>query len=112
MKELSLNEFYAHSLELKAPWKVEVTIDGESWQVRLLVECARATGLTPLAKATDQIEKNAEGIMNYLMHPITNAAAEGINSGIQNLKHVLFLFGKLVISPAQFPAHSRGTFDK
>ena len=42
MKELSLKEFYAQSLELKAPWKVvEVKIDGEERQVRLRVECAR-----------------------------------------------------------------------
>jgi hypothetical protein len=34
MKELSLKEFYAQSLELKAPWKVvEVKIDGEARQV-------------------------------------------------------------------------------
>ena len=42
MKELSLKDFYAQSLELKAPWKVvEVTIDGEARQVRIRVECAR-----------------------------------------------------------------------
>lgn len=42
MKELSLREFYAQSLELKAPWKVvEVKIDGEARQVRIRVECAR-----------------------------------------------------------------------
>ena len=42
MKELSLKEFYAQSMELKAPWKVvEVKIDGEARQVRIRVECAR-----------------------------------------------------------------------
>ncbi len=42
MKELSLKEFYAQSMELKAPWKVvEVKIDGEARQVRIGVECAR-----------------------------------------------------------------------
>jgi len=42
MKELSLNDCYAPSLELKAPWKVvDVIIDGESRQVRIRVECAR-----------------------------------------------------------------------
>lgn len=42
MKELSLKEFYAQSLELKAPWKVvDVMIDDESRQVRIRVECAR-----------------------------------------------------------------------
>ena len=70
------------------------------------------------------IEKRAEGILNYLMHPIclrlsplrsgSNAAAEGINSVIQSLKHaarglprfeslrirVRFFLGKLDLKPA------------
>ncbi len=42
MKELSLKEFYAQSMELKAPWKVvEVKIDVEARQVRIRLECAR-----------------------------------------------------------------------
>ena len=89
----------------------------QAWALKFLwdwVETARATELTPLAKAADLIEKHAEGILNYLMHPITNAAAEGINSIIQNLKHaarglprfesfrtrVLFFLGKLDLKPA------------
>ena len=88
-----------------------------AWAMKFLwdwVETARATQLTPLAKAADLIEKHAEGILNYLMHPITNAAAEGINSVIQSLKHaarglprfesfrirVLFFLGKLELKPA------------
>ena len=88
------------------------------------METARATELTSLAKTADLIELQAEGILNYLMHPIclrlsplrygSNAAAEGINSIIQNLKHaarglprfesfgtrVLFFLGKLDLKPA------------
>jgi transposase len=78
------------------------------------VETARATELTALVKAADMIDKHAEGILNYLMHPVTNAAAEGINSVIQSLKHaahglpkfesfrirVLFFLGKLDLNPA------------
>ena len=88
-----------------------------AWGLKFLwdwVETARAMELTPLAKAADLIEKHAEGILNHLMHPITNAAAEGINSIIQNLKHaarglpkfesfrtrVLFFLGGLDLSPA------------
>ena len=61
------------------------------------VEAARATGLTPLATAADLNAKHAEGLLNYLLHPIclrlsplrygSNAAAEGLNSIIQNLKY-------------------------
>ena len=88
------------------------------------VETTRATELTPLVKAADMINQHAEGILNYLMHPIclrlsplrsgSNAAAEGLNSIIQNLKHaarglprfesfrirVLFFLGKLDLKPA------------
>lgn len=87
-----------------------------AWALKFLwdwVETVRATGLAPLAKAADLIEKHAEGILNHLWHPITNAAAEGINSIIQSLKHaarglpnfqsfrtrVLFFLGKLDLCP-------------
>ena len=91
------------------------------------VETTRATELTPLVKAADMINQHAEGILNYLMHhPIclrlsplrsgSNAAAEGLNSIIKNLKHaarglprfesfrtrVLFFLGKLDLNPAYF----------
>ena len=88
-----------------------------AWAMKFLwdwVEAARATELTPLVKAADMIDKHAEGILNYLLHPITNAAAEGLNSIIQSLKHaarglprfesfrirVLFFLGKLDLKPA------------
>ena len=78
------------------------------------VETTRPTELTSLAKAADLIGKRAGGILNYLMHPITNAAAGGRNSIIQDLKHaarglpgfesfrtrVLFVLGKLDLKPA------------
>lgn len=88
-----------------------------AWAIKFLwdwMDTARATGLTPLIKAADLIEKHGDGLLNYLIHPITNAAAEGINSVIQSLKHaarglprfesfrirVLFYLGKLELKPA------------
>jgi transposase len=88
-----------------------------AWAIKFLwdwVETARATKLAPLGNVADMIDKHAEGILNYLVHPITNAAAEGINSIIQSLKHaarglpnfhsfrarVLFFLGKLDLTPA------------
>ncbi len=75
-------------------------------------------GLTPLATVRILIDKLAEGILNYLMHPITNAGAEGINSAIQSLKHahrgllgcesfrnrVVCFLAKLDLKPIQFPS--------
>ena len=110
-------------LQTGTAWALKENFDrfwsytSQAWALKFLwdwVETARATELTPLAKAADLIEKHAKGILNYLMHPITNAAAEGINSIIQNLKHaarglprfesfrtrVLFFLGKLDLKPA------------
>src|SRR6478752_9200474 len=42
MSLLNIKEFYGQSLGVKTPWKVtEVSIDSESRQVRVRVECAR-----------------------------------------------------------------------
>lgn len=78
------------------------------------METAFASGLKPLTKAAEMIGRHAEGILNFIFHRITNAASEGINSTIQNLKHaarglpvfktfrtrVLFFLGKLELNPA------------
>lgn len=110
-------------LQTGTAWALKENFDrfwsytSQAWALKFLwdwVETARATELSPLAKAANMIEKHAEGILNYLMHPITNAAAEGINSVIQSLKHaarglprfeslrirVLFFLGKLDLKPA------------
>ena len=88
-----------------------------SWAMRFLShwsDLARQTGLKPLEQAAAMITRHAWGILNYVYHRITNAAAEGINSIIQNLKHaarglpnfrsfrtrILFFLGKLDLSPA------------
>jgi transposase len=52
------------------------------------VEAAHDTGLKPLAKLADMIDKHAEGLLNYIHYNITNSALEGINSTIQELKFV------------------------
>lgn len=78
------------------------------------VEAARDTGLKPMAKAADMIDKHAEGLLNYIHFPITNAASECLNLAIQNLKaaarglpkftslrsRILFFLGKLDRHPA------------
>ena len=124
MGEMWISRIYAgRNLQTATAWALKENFDrfwsykSKAWALKFLwdsVDTARATELTPLAKAADIIEKHAEGILNYLMHPITNAAAEGINSVIQSLKHaarglprfesfriqVLFFLGKLDLKPA------------
>jgi transposase len=77
------------------------------------VEAARDTELKPMEKVADMIDKHGDGLMNYLHHPISNAASEGLNSAIQSLKHVarglvnfkslrariLFFLGKMDLRP-------------
>jgi transposase len=88
-----------------------------SWAVKFLcdwLDTARAMKLPPLTKVADMVERHSEGVLAYLWHPITNAAAEGLNSIIQSLKHaarglpnfqsfrsrILFFLGKLDLNPA------------
>jgi transposase len=77
-------------------------------------EAARDSGLRPIAKIADMIDKHAEGLLNYIHHGITNAASEGLNSAIQLLRanarglpnfasfraRILFFLGKLDLKPA------------
>jgi transposase len=116
-------ELPAQDLKTGAAWTLKENFDrlwgytSMAWAVRFLwswTEAARGPGLTPMAKAADMVEKHAEGILNFLGHPITNAAAEGVNSIIQSLKHaarglpnfqsfrsrVLFFLGRLDLSLA------------
>jgi transposase len=67
-----------------------------AWALKFLwdgVETARATELTPLVKAADMIDKHAEGILNYLMHPICLRLS-------RRRIRVIFFLGKLDFNPA------------
>jgi len=69
--------------------------------------------LKPMIEAAKTIKRHVEGVMAYLKHKITNAAAEGLNSKIQNIKSnargfrnfqnyriaILFHCGKLNLYP-------------
>jgi len=62
-------------------------------------------------------KKHWDGLQGYILHPISNAAAEGFNSKIQNIKTsargfrnfenfryaILFYCGKLDLLPARLP---------
>ena len=78
------------------------------------IEAAHDSALPPMQKVADLLERHAEGLLNYLHYPITNAASEGQNSRIQGLKtaarglpkfeslrsRILFFLGKLSLHPA------------
>lgn len=110
-------------LQTGTAWALKENFD-RFWQYKSLawgmkfvwdwVEAVRTARLKPLTRVADMVVDHLDGILNYLIHPITNAAAEGMNSIIQSLKHaarglprfesprirVLFFLGKLDLKPA------------
>jgi transposase len=78
--------------------------------------CTRAmrSRLEPVKKVVRTLRAHKDGIMNFITHRITNAAAEGFNSVIQTIKanargfrsfanyrvRILFFCGKLDVMPA------------
>lgn len=120
--DAEFKELLKQDLDTGMAWTMKQNFDRfwgyKSWgkALRFLidwVDLARLCALKPLTKVADLIDKHSPGIMNYLIHPITNAAAEGMNSIIQSLKHsarglpnfksfrtrVLFFLGKLDLTP-------------
>jgi transposase len=75
---------------------------------------ARRSKLEPIKKAALTLKNHLQGLLNYFIHPITNAISEGFNSKIQAIKadargfrrfenyryRILFHCGKLNLQPA------------
>lgn len=73
------------------------------------------SGLKPLERVAQMVDEHIVGLLNHLIHPITNAAAEGLNASIQGLRtaarglpkfetfriRILFHLGKLQLQPAR-----------
>ncbi len=74
---------------------------------------ARRSKLEPLKKVALTLKEHLAGLLNYFVHPITNALTEGFNSKIQAIKadargfrrfdnyrtRILFFCGKLDLAP-------------
>lgn len=70
--------------------------------------------LDPIKKKARMLKKHIDGLLGYIIHPVTNAVTEGLNSKIQNIKSsargfrsfqryrtaILFYCGKLDMIPA------------
>lgn len=81
----------------------------------------RRSKLEPLKKVALTLKEHLSGLLNYFVHPITNALTEGFNSKIQAIKadargfrrfanyrtRILFFCGKLDLAPdlPAFPTH-------
>jgi transposase len=81
----------------------------------------RRSKIEPLKKVALTLKEHLQGLLNYFVHPITNALTEGFNSKIQAIKanargfrrfenyrtSILFFCGKLHLAPdlPAFPTH-------
>jgi len=80
--------------------------DWYNWAIR--------SRLDPIKEKARMLKKHIEGLLGYIIHPVTNAVTEGLNSKIQNIKSsargfrsfqryrtaILFYCGKLDMLPA------------
>lgn len=79
------------------------------WHKRVM-----SSRLEPMKKAARTFRDHLQGLLDYFLHPVTNAMSEGFNSRIQLLKssargfrnfesyrvRILFFLGKLSLSPS------------
>lgn len=77
------------------------------------IEYARKKKIRALTKVADMLSRKAQGVLNFLVHKVTNAGAESLNGKIQQLKcnargfrafenyrtNILFYFGGLDMNP-------------
>jgi transposase len=108
MKDL-FNEFWSFEFGWDAK---EFFRDWCNWVMRSKLE--------PMKRVARMLKKHSSGLFGYIIHPITNAATEGLNSKIQNIKAsargfrrfdayrtaILFYCGKLDMLPATVPQKS------
>jgi transposase len=86
----------------------EFFADWYAWAIRSRLE--------PIRKVAKRLKKHLAGLLGYIIHPITNAVSEGLNSKIQQIKAsargyrnfenyriaILFHCGKLDMLPGPF----------
>ena len=87
-----------------------------------LCDWASRTRLQPMVRASRTLRYHMIGIVNAIVHGVTNATAESVNSKVQDLKRrangyrnrnrfrsaILFHLGKLDLYPRHEPTHSNG----
>ncbi len=120
---VEFRKLLAHDLRSGEAWALKELFD-KFWSYRSIgaamrfvtnwTEAVEASGIKPLIKVAAMIDKHLTGLLNYTFYPITNAAAEGLNSSIQQLRtaarglpkfenfrvRILFHLGKLELNPS------------
>ena len=77
----SLSETFKEILDAKKP--VQATAYFDMW-----IDKVKDSGLKAMQKVADTFKNHMQGIVNYVVHKITNAKTERFNGKIQNLKNI------------------------
>ena len=112
-------------LKVARAWAIKELFD-DFWSFEFLADAkdffkdwyrwATHCRLKPVIQVAKRLKKHWNGLQGYILHPISNATAEGFNSKIQNIKAsargfrnfdnfryaILFYCGKLDLIPARF----------
>ena len=112
-------------LKVARAWAIKELFD-DFWSFEFLADAkdffkdwyrwATHCRLKPVIQVAKRLKKHWNGLQGYILHPISNATAEGFNSKIQNIKAsargfrnfdnfryaILFYCGKLDLLPARF----------
>jgi transposase len=122
-RALSFSELCARNLKTARAWCHKETFaefwvqDDAAQALRFFQQwfgAARRSKLEPIKKTALTLKHHLNGLLNYYLHPITNAMSEGFNSKIQAIKadargfrrfenyryRILFHCGKLDLRPA------------
>ncbi len=122
-EQTSFQELYRMNLRTSQAWRLKETFAG-FWNYsyegaakrffRQWCQAVKRSRLAPLNKVAEMLQRHLPGLLNYLKHRITNAAAEGLNSQVARIIanarglgsfytlriRVLFFLGKLDLSVA------------
>ncbi|MDD2763765.1 MAG: ISL3 family transposase [Opitutaceae bacterium] len=115
-RDLKTARAWAHKEIFVEFWAQPDTASGLDF-FRRWFRTVRRSKLEPLKKVTLTFKEHLLGLLNYFVHPITNALTEGFNSRIQAIKadacgfrrfanyrtRILFFCGKLELS-VHFPS--------
>ncbi len=105
---------WLHKENFEGFWNQEGYWEGDGYLSAWFGSAIRSR-LEPIKRTVRTLRAHREGLLNYMLHRISNAVAEGLNSKIQSLKsaargfrnfahyriRILFYCGKLDLSPAR-----------
>jgi transposase len=111
-ENLKTGRAWLHKENFSGFWEQQGRWAAEGYFKRWYTSAIRSR-LEPIKKAARTLKAHLPGLLNYFLHPITNAVTEGLNSKIQQLKacargfrsflnyrtRILFFCGKLDLLP-------------